>query len=144
MLVASSGFVIEGMKRVNPKPAPGRFVHIRDDDGNAVQIHVQRLGDGDVTVIFDGGVGETSFDWDKVAQEVGQFASVLSIDRPGLGFSTKAKTPRTAMQIAKEYNQVLEALNIRGNVVLVAHGAGGYNMRCATSFRTIFVMVNFD
>lgn len=128
-LVASSGFVIESMKRVNPKPAPGRFVQIKDDDGNAVQVHLQRLGSGDVTVIFDGGVGETSFDWDKVAQDVSKFASVLSIDRPGLGFSTKGKSPRTAEQVAKEYAQVLDALNVRGKVVLVAHGAGGYNMR---------------
>jgi pimeloyl-ACP methyl ester carboxylesterase len=128
-LLASSGFVIETMKRVNPMPAPGRFVELEDAEGNAVNVHYQYYGDGDVTVVFDGGVGETSFDWDKVTQQVAKFASVLAIDRPGLGFSTATMSPRTASQIASEYASVLDHLQIKGSVLLVAHGAGGYNMR---------------
>ncbi|GLE11796.1 hypothetical protein PINS_up024485 [Pythium insidiosum] len=85
---------------------------------------------GDVTVLFDGGVGETSFDWEKVAEQVAPDATVLAIDRPGLGFSTTpGELPRTAEQIAKEYTEVLEKLNVPRKLVLVAHGAGGYNMR---------------
>ncbi|TMW62211.1 hypothetical protein Poli38472_009704 [Pythium oligandrum] len=127
--IASSGFVIEKMKEINPMPAPGRFLELHDDAGNPVKVHYRLRGNGDVTVIFDGGVGETSFDWDKVAEQVAEFATVLSIDRPGLGFSTPGSLPRTASQVAKEYADILEMVNVPRNVVLVGHGAGGYNMR---------------
>lgn len=69
-LVASSGYVIETTKQWNPMPAPGAFVNVEDADGRPVSVHVQKRGSGPVTVVFDGGVGETSFDWDKVAEQV--------------------------------------------------------------------------
>lgn len=62
-----------------------------------------------------------------------KFATVVSIDRPGLGFSPPGPLPRTSMQIASEYLQVLKKLNISHQVILVGHGAGGYNMRCEKS-----------
>ncbi|KAI9982935.1 hypothetical protein PInf_006739 [Phytophthora infestans] len=119
-LIASGGFVIETVKTMNPMSPPGFLLQVSD---------LARLGTGDVTVLFDGGVGETSFDWDKVAVDVAKFATVISIDRPGLGFSKPGVLPRTSSQIVKEYKQVLEKLNVNGKVVLVGHGAGGYNMR---------------
>ncbi|KAJ0412213.1 hypothetical protein ATCC90586_005826 [Pythium insidiosum] len=130
IFIVTGGYAVETAKGLNPMPAPGRFVELVDKDGNAVKIHYQRRGSGDVTVLFDGGVGETSFDWDKVAEQVAPDATVLAIDRPGLGFSTTpGELPRTAEQIAKEYTEVLEKLNVPRKLVLVAHGAGGYNMR---------------
>ncbi|POM70312.1 Equilibrative Nucleoside transporter (ENT) Family, partial [Phytophthora palmivora] len=128
-LIASGGFVIETVKTLNPMDPPGFMVQVSGPDGELTDVHVQRRGEGDVTVLFDGGVGETSFDWDKVAQEVGTFAAVVSVDRPGLGFSKPGALPRTSTQIVAEYKQILEKLEIKGKVVLVAHGAGGYNMR---------------
>ena len=128
-LLASSGFLIETVKKLNPLPPPGLLLQINGRDGIVSDVHVQRRGSGDVTVLFDGGVGETSFDWDKVATDVATFAAVVSIDRPGLGFSTSGTLPRTSTQIVSEYKQILEQLNVTGTVVLVAHGAGGYNMR---------------
>lgn len=59
------------MKSLNPMPAPGKMVKITGEDGKPITIHMQKRGAGDVAVIFDGGVGETSFDWEKVADEVG-------------------------------------------------------------------------
>ncbi|KAI9916850.1 hypothetical protein PsorP6_018133 [Peronosclerospora sorghi] len=128
-LLASGGFVIETVKSLNPLKPPGVMLQLRKPDGELMDVHVQRRGSGDVTVVLDGGVGETSFDWDKVATEVATFAVVLSVDRPGLGFSQPGALPRTSMQIVREYKQLLEQLNVTGNVVLVGHGFGGYNMR---------------
>ncbi|GMF28122.1 unnamed protein product [Phytophthora lilii] len=128
-LIASGGFVIETVKTLNPMTPPGFMVQVAGPDGQPADVHVQRRGAGDVTVLFDGGVGETSFDWDKVADEVAKFATVVSVDRPGLGFSKPGALPRTSTQIVEEYKQILEKLNVTGKVVLVAHGAGGYNMR---------------
>ncbi|KAG6616975.1 Equilibrative Nucleoside Transporter (ENT) Family [Phytophthora cinnamomi] len=128
-LLASGGFVIETVKTLKPMDPPGFMVQVVGPDGASTDVHVQRRGSGDVTVLLDGGVGETSFDWDKVATDVAQFASVVTVDRPGLGFSKPGALPRTAAQIADEYKQILDKLNVSGKVVLVAHGAGGYNMR---------------
>ncbi|KAE9214937.1 hypothetical protein PF004_g14898 [Phytophthora fragariae] len=128
-LLASGGFVIETVKSLNPMDPPGFTVQVVGPDGASTDVHVQRRGSGDVTVLLDGGVGETSFDWDKVAADVAAFASVVTVDRPGLGFSKPVALPRTSSQIADEYKQILNTLNVTGTVVLVAHGAGGYNMR---------------
>ena len=128
-LIASGGFVIETVKSLNPMTPPGFMVQITGADGELIDVHVQRRGDGNVTVLLDGGVGEASFDWDKVAVDVAKFAAVVSVDRPGLGFSKPGPKPRTSTQIVSEYKQLLEKLNVTGDVVLVAHGAGGYNMR---------------
>ncbi|GMF46863.1 unnamed protein product [Phytophthora fragariaefolia] len=128
-LLVSGGFVIESVKTPNPMAPPGQTLRLARPDGQPLDVHVQRRGAGRVTVLLDGGVGETSFDWDKVAAQVGDFAAVVSVDRPGLGFSTPGELPRTSAQIAAEYRQILEQLNVSGDVVLVAHGAGGYNMR---------------
>ncbi|TDH72578.1 hypothetical protein CCR75_003884 [Bremia lactucae] len=128
-LIASGGFVIETVKSLNPMKPPGFMVHISGDKGQTTDVHVQQLGSGDVTVLFDGGVGQTSFDWDKVAIDVAKYATVVTIDRPGLGFSKPVVHKRTSSQVAKEYKEILENLNIDGKVVLVGHGAGGYNMR---------------
>lgn len=54
---------------------------------------------------------------------------MLAIDRPGLGFSEAGKEPRSAVQIADEYEAILQQINVPEHVILVGHGAGGYNMR---------------
>lgn len=99
-LFASGGFVIETTRAMNPPDAPGSKVEINAGDGQRVPLHVQTRGSGDTTVIFDGGVGETSFDWDKVAEQVAGFAKVVSVDRPGLGYSAPGTSvPRTSTQV---------------------------------------------
>lgn len=78
-LVTTSGYVIESTKQWNPMPAPGTFVEIEDDQGRPVSIHLQKKGSGAFTVVFDGGVGETSFDWDKVADQVRRRSLALAL-----------------------------------------------------------------
>ncbi|DAZ94932.1 TPA: hypothetical protein N0F65_012649 [Lagenidium giganteum] len=128
-LLVSGGFAIETGKAYNPPPPPGSLVELQDQDGKTLKIHYQKQGNGPVTVLLDGGVGETSFDWEKVSEQLAQFATVVSIDRPGLGFSTQGQEPRTATLIASEYSALLNKLNLPKNVILVGHGAGGYSMR---------------
>lgn len=91
--------MIETTRSMKPMTGPGLIVELADEDGNPLAVHVQRRGAGDTTVIFDGGIGETSFDWDKVADQVAAFANVVAIDRPGLGFSAASNSPRTSTQV---------------------------------------------
>ncbi|KAH9118478.1 hypothetical protein LEN26_012079 [Aphanomyces euteiches] len=127
------GYATENYKRMHPPTPPGQLVDI-DIEGHKSTIHAQvqsALGSGphDVVVILDGSLGETSFDWEKVAAEISDVATVVAIDRPGLAFSTPGVLPRSAATIAKEYRAVLDKLEISKPVILVGHGTGGYNMR---------------
>ncbi|KAF0714632.1 Aste57867_3774 [Aphanomyces stellatus] len=130
------GYAVENYKRMHAPTPPGQLVDITVD-GHAFKVHVQTqvaagTGPHGVTVLLDGSLGETSFDWERVATSVSDVAKVIAIDRPGLGFSTAGMLPRTSATvcgIAKEYQAVLQALNITGPVILVGHGIGGYHMR---------------
>jgi pimeloyl-ACP methyl ester carboxylesterase len=98
-LAISSGFVIETTKSYNPPTPPGQVLQIDGAQGK-VSIHVQKRGNGPLTVLLDGGVGETSFDWNKVSKSIESFATVVSIDRPGTGFSSPGDLPRTSSQVS--------------------------------------------
>ncbi|OQR90197.1 Equilibrative Nucleoside Transporter (ENT) Family [Thraustotheca clavata] len=124
------GYVMENYKRMNPLTPPGQLVEI-EVDGQKQSVHAQFFSNekSQVVVVLDGSAGETSFDFSKVAPKLAEFATVLAIDRPGLGFSTPGSLPRTAEKISSEYLAVLDKLQINGQLVLVGHGNGGYNMR---------------
>lgn len=47
------------------------------------------------------------------------------------------------MQIASEYMQILKKLNISYQVILVGHGAGGYNMRFVTNISAFDLRTSF-
>lgn len=63
---ASGGFVIEQTRALNPPAVPGNKLRIDAATGESLELHVQTRGAGETTVLLDGGVGEASFDWDKV------------------------------------------------------------------------------
>ena len=85
--VVSMGYVIESMKQIQrPEQLPGQLIYIKSDGGINTIVHVQymkmkpqsslpnatheSLVKQRPTVILDGNVGETSFDWSKVQGKV--------------------------------------------------------------------------
>ncbi|OQR86241.1 Equilibrative Nucleoside Transporter (ENT) Family [Achlya hypogyna] len=121
------GYAVENYKHMNPLTPPGQLVDVVVD-GQKTTIHTRflRNPESSVVVVVDGSAGETSFDFDKVIDKLGKFASVIAIDRPGLGYSSPGSLPRS---ISKEYMAVLAQLDVSGKLVLVGHGTGGYHMR---------------
>ncbi|RHY63163.1 hypothetical protein DYB38_004617 [Aphanomyces astaci] len=98
------GYAVENYKRMHPPTPPGQLLEITVNGQRSV-VHAQVRGgrqgtSSKGTVLLDGSLGETSFDWDKVIAA-----------------------------ISKEYQQVLSQLNVTGPLVLVGHGTGGYHMR---------------
>ena len=105
-------------------PAPGQLI-----DVGGHRLHAQVSGEGELTVVFDAGLGGTSLDWFAVVPAVAQSARVVTYDRAGYGWSDRGPSPRTSEQIVQELHTLLEGLAIDGPVILVGHSFGGVSVR---------------
>lgn len=145
-LFQTAATVVDNMRY----PAPGRRLEIDghryhlvtfgDDHRGTVGGHQELAGNhtmlaseptlvGAPTILIDASWPGTSLDWQPVATELGEFARVVTYDRPGYGWSDPGLLPRSSEQIADELHELLIAAGIEGPYVLVGHGIGGLNMR---------------
>lgn len=77
----TGGYLLEYSKQFTEVVPPGTFVSIptsaKDENiskgVNSVHIQLRGAPDSKVLIVLDGGIGETSFDWDKVMAEVSIF-----------------------------------------------------------------------
>ena len=97
------------------------------------QLHAKIVGAGNVTVVFDSGLGNGLLTWTQIEPEVAKFARVFSYDRAGLGWSETGPKPRTSLQIASELHELLTRAEISDPYVLVGHSYGGINMQVFSS-----------
>lgn len=100
-------------------PAPGELIRVGDR-----QVHVLRTGDGP-TVVFENGPGGMGIDWTLVATEASRFATTVSYDRAGLGWSEPSDRPRDIATLVAELKETLEASDAPAPYVLVGHSFGG-------------------
>ncbi len=105
-------------------PAPGEMV----DLGGRV-LHVRRQGAGASTVILEGGFGASSLSWARVDREIGEFATVYSYDRAGLGWSPYNNRPKIARDLIEEMRLAMAAVGAPIPRVVVGHSFGGMLMR---------------
>ncbi|MEP2650618.1 MAG: alpha/beta hydrolase [Paraglaciecola sp.] len=98
-------------------------------DMSGTQIYTEIVGQGDVTIVFDAGMMDTSYVWKSVVDEVSKFAQTFVYDRAGLGFSDKSPNPRDSTQVVEELHAILEKREISGPIILVGHSYGGLNMQ---------------
>ena len=106
-----------------PKP-PGKLV-----DLGGHKLHVYCSGHGSPTVVVENGLGDFSFDWTLVQNQVSRFSRICTYDRAGYAWSDPGPKPRTFAQINLELHDALEKLGERGPYVLVGHSYGGPVMR---------------
>lgn len=100
--------------------APGKLY---DVEGRGVYATVK--GEGPVTVVIEGDVGEPSMTWWDVQERLASGARVITYDRAGYGWSERGKQPRTGGRIVGELKSLLAATRCRGPYLLVGHGLGG-------------------
>lgn len=105
-------------------PPPGELV-----DMGGYHLHMQKMGEGEVTVVLDAGMACCSLDWALVQPEIAKFARVVSYDRAGYGWSDESPRPRTSQNIVDELYQLLQTSGISPPYILVGHSFGGVNMR---------------
>ncbi|MGB3717309.1 MAG: alpha/beta hydrolase [Candidatus Promineifilaceae bacterium] len=101
-------------------PAPGKLVKTALGD-----MHLHCQGEGDVTVIIEAALGDSSLDWTVVQSAVAQFTRVCAYDRPGLGWSSPARDSLTSDQVADNLKQALVGADVAGPYILVGHSIGG-------------------
>jgi pimeloyl-ACP methyl ester carboxylesterase len=68
---------------------------------------------------------ELSESWDEVQPSLGAFARVCAYDRLGVGTSDEAPRRQSFADLADELDGVIDALDLKRPVVLVAHSLGG-------------------
>lgn len=95
-------------------------------DGRDVE--VVEAGAGDVTVVFESGLGDDWTPWDKVASEVAERTQVFAYSRPGYGDSDPSPEPRNATRIVEDLRTLLAARGFEPPYVLVGHSFGGTYM----------------
>ena len=110
----------------------GRWVGI----GRGARLYLLEMGErsaGEPTVIFESGIAATNLNWHQVQESVAEFGHTVSYDRAGLGWSSRASSPRTPGNIAVELHAMLERAGIKPPYVLVGHSFGGLVMRRYTT-----------
>ncbi len=104
--------------------APGKFIRV----GNH-RLHLNCVGRGSPTVIFDSGLGGSSLDWIRVQPQVASFTRACSYDRAGYGWSDAGPLPRDSAQISRELAALLDNAGVPAPYLLVGHSFGGFNVR---------------
>lgn len=107
-------------------PPPGELIDIGDR-----RLHVLRSGTGDPVVVIVPALGASAIEWARVQRAVsaGSDATVLVVDRGGLGWSDSAPWPRTPATMADELEALLAALGIDQPIILAGHSMGGLAAR---------------
>lgn len=100
-------------------PPPGRLVPV-----TGAHLHAYSQGEGEPTIILESGIAASSLNWRAVQSELAQLTRVISYDRAGFGWSEAARTPRTIDNLVSELEKMIDALQIAGPLILVAHSFG--------------------
>ncbi len=119
---------------------PLEFGFITEPTGRKVslgthQLHVECRGDGMVTVLFEPGLGGHALEWRPVENLLADRARTCTYDRAGYAWSDRSPYPRQATQLAREADQLLDALKIEGPLILVGHSFGGFIVRQLAALR---------
>ncbi|MBT7953383.1 MAG: alpha/beta hydrolase [Gammaproteobacteria bacterium] len=100
---------------------PGRLV---DVDG--FRLHINCIGEGEPTVVFDSGTGGFSLEWARIQNAVSKHTRVCTYDRAGYGWSDMGPLPRTSKRIVNELHSLLLKAMIPGPYILAGHSFGGF------------------
>ncbi|MDH3747570.1 MAG: alpha/beta hydrolase [Gammaproteobacteria bacterium] len=104
--------------------APGTYIWV-----GSHRLHLNCIGQGLPTVIFDSGLGGSSLDWVRVQPEVASFTRACSYDRAGYGWSDTGPLPRDSENISRELEILLGNGSVPAPYLLVGHSFGGLNVR---------------
>lgn len=103
-------------------PPPGQLVDVGDG-----RLHLHCIGEGDPTVVFDAGGGDTSLVWREVQEAVATRARACVFDRMGFGHSDAFDLPHTVDAYVRTQDRLLSDAGLEPPFVLVGHSLGGLN-----------------
>ncbi|MGO4532332.1 alpha/beta fold hydrolase [Paenibacillus sp. 2TAF8] len=108
----------------------GSSAYIQTRDGR--KLHYMSKGAGELTVVFESGMGVSRSAWGLVVPTIAEHARTVVYDRAGAGRSDVDSSPRTLARIAEDLNELLAAMG-PGPIILVGHSWGGPIVRVAAA-----------
>jgi len=93
------------------------------------RLNLYCLGQGSPTVIFESGLGASSFSWRKIHAQLAKTTRVCAYDRAGYGFSDPAPLPRDMRHLADDLAALTKAAHLQPPYVLVGASLGGMIVR---------------
>jgi pimeloyl-ACP methyl ester carboxylesterase len=111
------------------EPTPAAFVADIAVEGERT-LHIVCSGPTDAgrpTVVFENGGGPTLSTWSAQMEDIGATHRACAYDRAGIGMSEAAPEPWTTRDQVNDLATLLEAADVTGPLVLVAHSIGGWN-----------------
>ncbi|MDT0125267.1 alpha/beta hydrolase [Paenibacillus sp. RRE4] len=108
----------------------GSSAYIQTRDGR--KLHYMSKGAGEVTVVFESGMGVSRSTWGLVVPTIAKHARTVVYDRAGAGRSDVDSSPRTLARIAEDLNELIAAMG-PGPIILVGHSWGGPIVRVAAA-----------
>lgn len=126
-LTLAAGYIYQQLRESGDLaryPAPGRLVAV---DGRLM--HINCIGRGSPTAVFELGIGSASATWRSVHEQVARFTTACAYDRPGLGYSEPTDESLRSGNVAERLHELLSAAGIEDDLVLVGWSAGGIYVR---------------
>ena len=123
LLIAGSGAsyqILAERREAKRFPAPGRLVDI-----GGRRLHVMCSGRGTPGVLIEASGLGTALQSAAVQRELATTQRVCSYDRAGLGWSDSSPYPATAKAMEQDLEQLLDKIDLRAPLILVASSAGG-------------------
>jgi pimeloyl-ACP methyl ester carboxylesterase len=116
-------------------PPPGELVAV-DDHGTRLHLHTQARQHREVNpnapvVVLDAGTPGFSAQWGWIQPAIAEFATVISYDRPGLGWSDPPRddASQDPRDTAHRLHAALQEQGLPGPYLLVGHSYGGLTTR---------------
>lgn len=106
------------------RDVPGQIYDI-----GGTKLHMNCMGTGGPTVVFDAGLGGFSLEWLRIQRQLRDTVQSCAYDRAGYGWSEMGPSPRSTSQINDEFERLLEAAELQPPYILVGHSFGGYNVQ---------------
>jgi pimeloyl-ACP methyl ester carboxylesterase len=96
---------------------------------NGHQMHLYCVGEGSPSVILEAGGYAESLWWYRVQSQLAKQTRVCAYDRPGMGWSEPASSPRDPITIVGELHTLLSEAGINPPYVLAGHSYGAILIR---------------
>ena len=109
---------------------PGEFIQL-----DSHRLHVDCIGAGSVTVLFEPGLGGSAFEWQPIQQTIARRAQACVYDRAGYGWSDPSPFKGDVRQLASEADQMLKQVADSNKLIVVGHSFGGFVVRMLTKLR---------
>jgi pimeloyl-ACP methyl ester carboxylesterase len=124
ILAAGTLYQFIGLRRANRTYVPpGTMVSVGRE-----RLHVVSAGTGAPAVLFEAGIASSSLSWARVMPSLATFTRACAYDRPGLGWSDPARSPRTVAGMLGELRGVIAHAKSAtgGPCILVGHSFGAF------------------